>query len=137
MTNDQKFLSFWWSQLQTSYTCLVKCLFTNSFPAVFWKSCLESFLKFSVKNLALTVLVNWWPTISFTIFWDFPMFYQIFLSPQVKRWATITYKHDIYELPHKLPNDLRLKKLGNIRKVSKFYIIIAWCPSPLPKWKFW
>ena len=31
----------------------------------------------------------------------------------------ITYKHGIYELPHKLPNDLRLRKLGNIRKVSK------------------
>ena len=36
------------------------------------------------------------------------MFYQIFLSPQVKRWAIITYEHDIYKLPHELPNDLRL-----------------------------
>ena len=41
------------------------------------------------------------------------MFYQIFLSPQVKRCAIITYKHDIYELPDKLPNDLRLKTLEN------------------------
>ena len=49
------------------------------------------------------------------------MFYQIFLSPQVKRWAIITYKHGIYQLPHKLPNDLR--KLGNIRKVSKLHRI--------------
>ena len=32
------------------------------------------------------------------------MFYQIFLSPQVKRWVIITYKHGIYELPHELPN---------------------------------
>ena len=47
------------------------------------------------------------------------MFYQIFLSPQVKRWAIITYKHGIYEFPHELPNDLRLRKLGIIRKVSK------------------
>ena len=31
-----------------------------------------------------------------------------FLSPQVKRYAVITYKHDIYELPHELRNDLRL-----------------------------
>ena len=31
------------------------------------------------------------------------MFYQILLSPQVKRWAIITYKHDIYELRHELP----------------------------------
>ena len=37
------------------------------------------------------------------------MFYQIFLSPQVKRCAIITYKHGVYELPYKLPNDLTLK----------------------------
>ena len=34
------------------------------------------------------------------------MFYQILLSPQEKRWAIITYKHGIYELPHDLPNNL-------------------------------
>ena len=38
------------------------------------------------------------------------MFYQIFLSPQVKRCAIITYKNGIYELPHELPHDLRLTK---------------------------
>ena len=36
------------------------------------------------------------------------MFYQIFISPQVKRSAIISYKQGIYELPHQLPNDLRL-----------------------------
>ena len=41
------------------------------------------------------------------------MFYQIFLSPQVKRWAIITYKHGIYELPNGLPDDLRLRIIGN------------------------
>ena len=41
------------------------------------------------------------------------MFYQIFFSPQVKRCAIITYEHGIYELPHELPNDLRLNILGN------------------------
>ena len=41
------------------------------------------------------------------------MFYQIFLSPQVKRWAIINYEHGIYELPHELPKDLRLRILGN------------------------
>ena len=34
-------------------------------------------------------------TISFIIFWDFLMFYQIFFSPQVKRCPIITYKHGI------------------------------------------
>ena len=41
------------------------------------------------------------------------MFYHIFLSPQVKRFAIITYKHGIYELPHQLPNKVRLGILGN------------------------
>ena len=53
------------------------------------------------------------PTTSFQIFWYFLLFYQIFLSPQVKWWAIITHKHDIYMLRHKLPNDLRLRILGN------------------------
>ena len=57
------------------------------------------------------------------------MFYQIFLSPQVKRWTIITYKYGTYELPHELPNDLRLrkdlKKLGNIKKVSKPHRMIS------------
>ena len=53
------------------------------------------------------------------------IFLQIFLSPQVKRCTIITYKHGIYELPHKLPNDLRLRKLGNISKVFKLHTMIA------------
>ena len=65
------------------------------------------------------------PTISFIILWDFSMFYQNFFSPQVKRWVIINYKHGIYQLPYQLPNDLRLRKLGNIRKVSKFYRMIV------------
>ena len=41
------------------------------------------------------------------------MFYQIFLSPQVKRCAIITYKHGIYDLPHELRNDLKFRILEN------------------------
>ena len=41
------------------------------------------------------------------------MFYQIYLSAQMKKCAITTYKHGIYELPHELPNDLRLMILGN------------------------
>ena len=36
------------------------------------------------------------------------MFYQIFLSPQVKLWMIITYKLGIYKLLHKLQNEIRL-----------------------------
>ena len=49
------------------------------------------------------------------------MLYQIFLSPQVTRCAIIAHKHGIYKLPCELPNDLRLRILGNIRKVSKLH----------------
>ena len=41
------------------------------------------------------------------------MFYQIFLSPQVKRCTIITYKYDVYELPHESLNDLGLRILEN------------------------
>ena len=41
------------------------------------------------------------------------MYYQIFLSPQVKRWAIINFKHVIAALPHELPNDVRLRIPGN------------------------
>ena len=61
-------------------------------------------------------------TISFI--WDFLIFYQIFLSPQAKRWAIVTYKHGIYEFPHELPNDLRLRILGNYETLGK-------CPNPI------
>ena len=30
---------------------------------------------------------------------------QFFLSPQVKRYVIVTYKHGIFELPHELPNN--------------------------------
>ena len=41
------------------------------------------------------------------------MFYQIFQSPKVKQWAITSYKQSIYELPHKLLDDLKLRALGN------------------------
>ena len=43
------------------------------------------------------------------------MLHQIFIYPQLKRWAIITYKHGIYELPHELPKNLRLRILGNYK----------------------
>ena len=51
-------------------------------------------------------------TITFTIFWDFLMFYQVFLSPQMKESVIISNKQRTCELPHELPNDLRLRILG-------------------------
>ena len=65
-------------------------------------------------KLADSLLISrYLATISFVIFWDFSMFYQIFFSSQMKRCANITYKHCFYELPHELPKDLRLRILGS------------------------
>ena len=62
------------------------------------------------------------------------MFDKIFVSPQVKQIVIISNKHGIYELPHELPNDLR--KLGNIKKISKPHRIVSWRPVSLPELKF-
>ena len=53
------------------------------------------------------------------ILWDFLMFYQIFLSPQVKQSAIVSNKQGVYELPHELPNDLRLRLIRNKKKSGK------------------
>ena len=56
------------------------------------------------------------------------MLYQNFFSPQVKRSVIISNKQSTYELPHELPNDIRLKdlrKLGKIKKISKLHRIIT------------
>ena len=47
------------------------------------------------------------------IFQDSSMFHEIFLSPHGKQSTIISNKHDLYELPHKLPNNLGLKILEN------------------------
>ena len=41
------------------------------------------------------------------------MLYQTSLSPQEKRSGISSNKQGIYELPHELLNDLRLRILGN------------------------
>ena len=61
------------------------------------------------------------------IFWDFSMFYQIFPSPQLKRYAIITYKQGIYELPHELPNDLRLRIL--VSDILWVIVVIMFTPG--------
>ena len=39
--------------------------------------------------------------------------HQVLLSLEVTRCAIITYKYGIYELPHEMRNDLKLRILGN------------------------
>ena len=61
-------------------------------------------------------------TIIFIVFWDSLTFWQIFLSPQGKRCAIITYKHGIYELP----NELRLRILENCKILENCPNFIKW-----------
>ena len=64
------------------------------------------------------------------------MFYQIFFSLERKWIVIISNKYCIYELPQELPKNLRLRKLGNISKISNLHRIMAKCPVLLLKWKF-
>ena len=43
------------------------------------------------------------------------MFYQILLSPQVKRIVIISNKHGIHELPRELPNDYKRKTVQKLK----------------------
>ena len=56
------------------------------------------------------------------------MFYQILISPQVKRSEIITYKHGIYELP----NDLKLR---NLEILGNCLNLIEWPSSAQPPWQ--
>ena len=59
------------------------------------------------------------------------MFYQIFFSLKVRRSTIIGNKYGIYQLPHELPNDLRLRTKGHEKlKTGKNYNL---APSPPPK----
>ena len=67
-------------------------------------------LKSTMKALVIILHSVHWSAIIFIIFWDFLRFYQIFLSPQVKRCEIISYKHSIYKLPHESCSLLTIAK---------------------------
>ena len=60
------------------------------------------------------------------ILWDFLKFYQILLSSEVKQSMIISNKQGIYELPHVLLNDLRLRILWNKEKSGKSQNLLEW-----------
>ena len=85
---------------------------------------LKSF-KYNSKNYSLVIVhefLKWYTTI-FIIFLDILIFHQISLSLQVKRNAIISNKHNIYELPYELSNDLRLRILRNWERSGNFKTI--------------
>ena len=87
---DLKILNFWKSCLrsikgQRKWNVMSQKIFVFKI----WKQAQLFIVSNSLKNFSIFFSTNA-PTISF-IFWDFSIFYQIFLSPQVKRWPIITY----------------------------------------------
>ena len=71
----------------------------------------------SRKNCETTIMV--------IIFWEFSVFNQIFLSPQVKWSVSISNKQGKYALLHELPN---VRKLGN-KEIWKSQSSIEFQPS--------
>ena len=53
------------------------------------------------------------------MFWNVTMFKYRPDSPQVKRNVISSIANMVYELPHELPNDLRLRILGNKEILGK------------------
>ena len=62
------------------------------------------------------------------------MFYQILFH---HKWTNVQLLliNRIYEFPQELSNNLRLRKLGNIRKVSNLHRMIGYCPVFQQEWK--
>ena len=97
------------------------CLFFHAATSGF-----QHFLNSEKSSFILSFLLTLSFTTSFIIFWNFSMFYQTFLSPQVKPYATFTYNHGMYELPHQLLNNLRLRILGNYKISGNHPNFIEW-----------
>ena len=66
-----------------------------------------------IQELAVRI-----PTMLVIIFWNFSLFQCSSDSPQIKQNLISNMTNFIDELPREFPNDWRLRKLGNIRKVS-------------------
>ena len=88
---------------------------------------------FSLSNVSVDI------TFMFIIFWGFLMFYQIFISPQVKQRVIISNKHGIYELPHvsrgakQLDLIRGLRDPGNLEISGKPQNLIELLPSAQPQ----
>ena len=76
-------------------------------------------------------------TILTTIFWNFSIFYHRPDQPQVKRKVVATTTSLVYGFSHELPNDLRLRILGNKEMLGKSLIWFEKGQVPLPEIKLW
>ena len=124
-------LHFYWEI--RCWTYYLHCSFLKHVPSQVLKD-------FSVENLETT------PE---NFLWKFPSgiyFSQVFncdsistIYPQRGR-RLVLFVFSPYFFPFLLVVSLtntNIKKLGNIRKVSKLPKMIAWCPTSLRQWNFW
>ena len=68
-------------------------------------------------------------TITLIIPGDFLMFYEVFLSLQLKRCGIVTYKIGIQEASQELVRDLRIRNWRNYEKLGKCLNFIDTYPS--------
>ena len=87
-------------------SALVEFLLFITYLNYFSKSKSATFILLLFSNIYVFAFFDV-STMLVIIFWDFLMFYEMLMSPQVKRIMIIRYK-----LPHELSNDLRLRILG-------------------------
>lgn len=115
-----KFSQFWTAQLGRSVVIIISnrnvCQMYASTLSIFSHSLCCNFpefinivcdlSKFSKIVVRLILKVSEICINLATIILHFLMFYQSFLSPQVKRIVVISNKHDVFELPNEFLNDL-------------------------------
>ena len=90
-----------------------------------------SFRKWSQNQRRLSVV-----TIIDITFREFLILYQFFFPLKGKRSVIIDNKHGIYDLPHKLLNDLKLRILGNEENLETYRIIYNLVPGLASKLNF-
>ena len=80
----------------SSVSQYILCMFWSALGAIYINKC--SSINYNPGHNILRLFNVW----------------QVFLSPQLKRFVIISNKYGIYELHHELPNDLRFKILRNL-----------------------
>ena len=99
-------------------------------PNIVKKSCLVLKLcHFKLQCLYVPMKIVRYPTIMVITVWNLTMFQYRSDSRQLKRNVISCIANLVYELPHKLPNDLRLMILENKEILGKTQIQVETQPS--------
>ena len=102
--------------------------------------CYNKLFKVHIKILVLEYVFDkdlddlFGPTNLVIIFWQIAVFQYKFYSPQVKRGkiSSALVTDFLYEFPRNLLQNLRLRKLGNTKKISRLSGSTAYLPVSPP-----